>query len=743
MINPTPSFTFPSLTVSEAEKNEEYHKKFVQAIIHRSVADGYADRYAIANECVNFYLGLQSGEDFDFLQKAEDGDVLPAKWINFNKINTKINLLVGELAERGYDISVRALNKEARVRRLQEKDRLRMEMVFQPIAQELESEFGMPVQSQEGFIPQDDDELDDYMNVDYRELAEIVMEYALKFLNKKNKWDYERIALFRDVLIQNMCFVRNEICDGIPVAKRVDPRLMTWDVNAGDDFLSDSTFFGEIEYMPVAYAADKYNLTKKEIEEVYEQFKSFNGSGSGLGLQTAINDFSAIDRSSNLKFFKMVGPGDLRVLVVRACWLDYKKMKHEIKEDSYGATHVKRVSDEVSDDKETVKKNVVQIWRQGTLIGGKILKDWGEMKNQTRSVDGMAYTEPPYKALIPNYMNQTAVSKVHQLKGLQNLKDMTMYNIQLAMSRAGTKGIFYDVAQLPEDFDINRAMKYLKSVGIAFIDSNANGIQSSYNQFKEFDLSLSQSVVQLMQISDMIDREMDAVSGINEARQGIVQNSSQAVGVTQSALVQSSLSTALYFKLFSQFCSAVWNYQAKLVKIAFPKNRERFSPIIGDVGVNFLETDVDLDLNDYGVFVEEHPPIVQDSQNFQQIVIAALQAGQLSFADAMNLLMERDIKAGVRKLDRKIRKREEQAAQQQQEMMMMEQEQAQAEQQQAQQDREADLAKEQMKQDGSMKQVLAKGRMDMKANIIDFRKDLMLAKMQKAIAKQKQGQARK
>jgi len=209
------------------------------------------------------------------------------------------------------------------------------------------------------------------------------------------------------------------------------------------------------------------------------------------------------------------------------------------------------------------------------------------------------------------------------------------------------------------------------------------------------------------------------------------------------ALIQSNLSTALYFKLFSQFCTNVWNYQAKLVKIAFPKNKERFSPIIGDAGVNFLETDLDLDLNDYGVFVEEHPPIIQDSQNFQQIVIAALQAGQLSFADAMNLLMERDIKAGVRKLDRKIKKREEMAAQQQEQMMMAEQEQAAAQQEQMAQDRQADIAKEQMKQDGSMKQVLAKGRMDMKNNIIDFRKDLALAKMQKAIAKQKQGQTKR
>lgn len=735
MTTTTPTYTFPKLTVKESEKNEDWHKKFVQAILNRSIADGYANRYAIANECVNFYLGLQSGDEFDFLQKAEDGDVLPAQWIVFNKINTKINLLIGELAERGYDISVKALNKEARVRKLEEKERLRVEMRFAPVAAELEDSLGLPVQSDEGFIPESEEELDDFIDMDYKEISEIVMESALKFVCKRNGWDYNRIALFRDLLIQNMCFVRNDIIGGVPVAKHVDPRWMVWDVNATDDFLSDSTYFGEIEYMPISQAVDRYSLTDKQVEQVYGAYQDYL-SGVNQSTMGSTSDFSVIDRSNNLRFFKSTGGGELRVLVMRGCWLDYKKMSHKLSTDSAGTEHLRKVHPDA--EGEDIKKNRIQIWRQGTLIGGSILKEWGELPNQVRNVDSLAFTEAPYKALIPNYLNNTAVSKVQQLKSLQKLKDITMYNIQLAMARAGTKGIFYDVAQLPEDFDINRAMKYLKSVGIAFIDSTASGGAASFNQFKEFDLSLSSSIQQYLQISQMIDQEMDSISGINEARQGQVKSASQAVGVTQSALIQSNLSTAVYFKLFSQFCSNVLNQQAKLIKIAFPKNKARFAPIIGDSGINFLETDIELDLNDYGVFVEEHPPIIQDTQNFQQIVIAALQAGQLTFYDAMNLLLERDVKAGVRKLERNLKKREQMQMEQQQAMMQAEQEQAAAEQEQVAQAKQADMAMKQMELDGQMKQVLAKGRMDLKSNLIDFRKDLALAKMQKELKKQKE-----
>src|SRR5690606_23854152 len=115
------------------------------------------------------------------------------------------------------------------------------------------------------------------------------------------------------------------------------------------------------------------------------------------------------------------------------------------------------------------------------------------------------------------------------------------------------------------------------------------------------------------------------------------QGASQAVGVTRSALLQSSLITAPLFNLFDEFSTRVWNYQAKLVKIAFPENPERFAPIIGDVAIDFLTNDVHLDLNDYGVYVTVTPALLDDLNSFQQIVMSALQAGAVDFKSALVL----------------------------------------------------------------------------------------------------------
>lgn len=712
------SFNFPNLNIPDKEKNEEWHKKFVQAIVFQNINDKYTFSYSSMNECVNFYQGLQSGEEFNFMQEAEDGETLPAKWVNYNKIKVKIDLLLGELSQKGYDILVKSVNKDAKVRKLEEKRRLMVEMKLNPIAQGLEEQYGLPLTSSE-FIPESEEELDEYFDNNYKEIAEIVMESALKFISKKNKWDYERYAMFRDLLIFGRVVSKTELENGIPRSRRIDPRLFIFDANATDDYLSDSTYYGEVRYMNIADAAQKYNLTQKELDEAYKSYREFMDTSKG---GSYISDFAAIDQDT-LKFFDNA-EGELRVLVVEACWVDSKLYNHKVSVDKYGNEHYKRVSDTYKG--KDVDKKRLKIWRKGTLIGGKFLKNWGELENQPRDLDTLAETEAPYKVLIPNFLNGQGISKVHQLKNLQNLKDIAMYNVQLAMARAGTKGFVYDTAQVPDDWDVHTVMKYLKSVGIAFINSKKDGLPANFNQFQQIDLSLSQSIQYLLEISMMVDREMDAISGINEARQGIVQNASQAVGVTQSALMQSSLSTAGYFKLFEDLCTSILNLQAKLVKIAWA-GKEKFAPIIGDTGINFLEEDIDLDLNDYAVFVESIPPALDDIQKFQELIIAALQAGQLDFVDAMKLLREKDVTQGIRRFEKEINKKQKEQMEQEQ---ALQQQQAEAQQALQQQKSQSEMAKSQMdtqgniqvqeiKNNGDIRKILTKGRIDLSIKKID------------------------
>jgi hypothetical protein len=160
------------------------------------------------------------------------------------------------------------------------------------------------------------------------------------------------------------------------------------------------------------------------------------------------------------------------------------------------------------------------------------------------------------------------------------------------------------------------------------------------------------------------------------------------VGVTNSALLQSNLVTATYFKGFERFCNRVMNHQARLIKICWA-GKEVFAPIIGDVGIDFLKDNIDISLDEFDVVVQTLPPLVQDRQKLEQIVMAAIQSGSLELVDALDIMLEPDTRAAVRKLKRKmtIRKMMEmqQQQQQQQHEQQLQQQQAQAQQQQQQQ----------------------------------------------------------
>jgi hypothetical protein len=725
----TGNASFPRIDVPKKEKEtEKYHKDFTLAIINDSIHSSYDIDYTAMNESVTFFNGDQGGDEFNFVQSAEDGEVLPATWITFNRIRSMLEVLFGELQAKGYQINATSINKDAKARKLQVKEESRINMKMTPDREMLEQSVGLSLKPK-GFIPQDEEELDSFYSYTFKEKNEIIMEYALRWLAKKHRWSYTRLAAYRDLMIMGRCFYITEMKDGLPYTRRIDPRFMLFDTNATDDFLSDSSYFGELRYMTIADASSKYNITEKELTDLSGQHGQYQRAQS-----TPINNglFSGLAGSS-LNYFKGEG-NELRVLVMTGYWQDQEVLKHRESTDSYGGEHIKEVSDTATKGKLT--SNTISQWRRATLVGGTLVRDWGVLENSVRENDSLAETSCPIKGLIPNYLNGRGVSKVDQVKGLQKLKDLAMYNVQLEMTTAGRKGFVYDTSQTPDGWDIHTVMKYLKTAGIAFIDSKKDGMAASHNQFQKIDQSLSESVNHYMNIASMMDAQMDAITGINDARQGEIQGANQAVGVTQAALMQSNMATKMYEDLFRMLNEATLNYQAGLVKISFADN-DRYAPIIGDVGVNFLAQTTDLELDDFGIFMEELPPLLQDLTTFREIVTAALNAGQLDFITATKLLIEKDIVVGIQRFEAADRQRRTEA---QQAAQADAQATAEAEERRFQQEHGSKESLENIKGDYGMKEqqlenkgdldvVITKGKVDAGMKNVDVTRDITLAKL--------------
>ncbi len=671
------SSSYPLITTPEKDKNENYHRSWVQGICSSTFTESWANNYQVLEMLYRYFLEGSSPDLTAYLQTAPDGSSMPGVWMSLNSVKDKLETLIGEMEERGYDIKVRALNKEAISRKLEEKERLRVERRLQPIANYVKQVAGVQVQKDE-YIPQTDKELDEYIDLTFKDKAEIIMEAALKFIARFSEWDEKRKALFRDVLIANRAIVKNEIIRGVPQSRRIDPLKFIFDPNSTDDMLSDSTFFGEVEYMPMAAAAERYGLTVEELEQARSSYDDFLGMGNpAAGADSAFNCMPG----QRLKWFKVID-GTPRCLVLRACWRDYKVLNHKsetIEKHGVKTTHTQEVDKVSEKEKDKIITNKIECWRQGTLIGGVILKEWGECPNQPRDLSSFEKTEPPYKVWVPNFLIGRSVGKLEQLVGLQLLKDISMYHVQLAMARSAGKVLMLDEAFIPDGWTKEAVVSHLKTDGITWVNSKEYQMaQGNINLMESFDLTLSESVGQYFTIMQYIDSQISIISGVTPERQGVVQGSSQAVGVTQAALFQSNLVTAPYFKGFERFCGRVLNHQAKMVKIAWANN-EKFAPIIGDTGIDFLKDNIDLDLDEFGVFVESLPPVLLDRQQLEKTLDIYLQVSQGDpqiLADVLAIRLEPDTKAAIRRFQRMVYKRAQEAQAQAQQQMQMEQQQA-------------------------------------------------------------------
>jgi len=708
------TYSFPSIAVPDKEKkNSEYYDKWVRAIVSNSFTDNWTTNYNRLKVLYSFYQDGTGNDLTGYLQTAPDGSAMPGIWTTQNSVKTRMRSLIGELEERGYLIKARAINSEAQSRKLEERERLRVKRKLQSLAQYVEQETGLSMEYPE-YVPQSDEELREYIDLTWKDKNVLILEGALKWIAKRSHWDEARKRLFIDVLIANIMVVKDEIIKGIPQSRHVDPMRFIYDPNSTDDMLSDSTYFGEVDYIPLSVAAERYGLTEEELQESYNTYQSFLGMGvDNRGTQ---DPGWGCMPGQVLKWFKAVD-GTPRCLVIKACWRDYKTLAHKYeRKEEYDTEHLQDVTDKEvrKRDEDKIIYNKIECWRQGTIIGGKFLREWGECPNQARDLDSLEISEAPYKVWIPEFLLGKSTSIVEQLTGLQLLKDIALYQLQIQMARAVGKVIVFDEAMMPNGMTRESVTRYIKADGIAWVNSKEYQLGSGMNLFKDYDLSLSESIGQAINLIEYFDRQIDNISGVNAERQGQLTTGSQAVGNTQAVLFQSNLITAPYFKGFERFCSRVLNHQAKLVKVAWAA-KEKFAPIIGDVGVDFLKDNIDISLDSFDVVVESLPPSTIDRQKLEQMLSIVIQVDPEFIDYALEIMLEQDITVAVRKFQRlRLQRRRLQKTQEQAQMEQEQQNQQQQmdlQQQQLQfQMQNSPTALQQMKNQGNLQKTLVTSR---------------------------------
>ena len=150
------------------------------------------------------------------------------------------------------------------------------------------------------------------------------------------------------------------------------------------------------------------------------------------------------------------------------------------------------------------------------------------------------------------------------------------------------------------------------------------------------------------------------VTGLNEARDGSLPDRDTLVGLQKIAAQQSNIATkhinnaSLYLTL--RLCENISKKLADVVR--FPLTANALKNSISTFNVRTLQEVANLNLHDFGIFLDLEPDEEEKAQLEQNIQVA-LQSGGIDLEDAIDLRQIRNLKLANQMLKQKRRLKQE------------------------------------------------------------------------------------
>jgi len=581
---------FPRQNIPESKKTKKWHNDCVDFFIQQEQVESYVSNKTKDYENYLIASGEFNKDQFKYVTDMY-GMTAPARLVNYPLIQNKLDLLAGELITQPLQYTVNVINRNAIRRKTEELVNIAAEVIMKPERKKIEEVTGTPIPDEDlgEEIPPD---VESFMKMNFRTSVEKQVSVGLKYCIEK--WDLKSVFKrgFYDLEITNKEFYRVYVKNRTPYVERVDPRQIIYDQDGDKESLQDSLYAGVDNWYTVNELMDRFEMTSKEIDELEklanQDPKFYN------------------DNNSNNSYITNDGKNGLRLRVIDVQWKSIKMINYKLSPNKYDPDtdyHKMMPDDYVAKKGEKIVRKGITEVRQAIRIGHEMLIQYGAKPNQIRYEENYANTKLDFYGVIRNNFSGSTLSIVDALKNIQLMYNIVMFHIDGALARSGGKAIVYDVSQKPKDVPLADVMYHAKNSGLIMINSKQEGGQmSSFNQWKDVDFTLSQSVSQMINLKSMLEETADKLTGITASRAG-VNKTSDAVGVNERSVMQSTLITAPLFDIHFKIVSEVLQGMANLMKYCWGEDGHMVN-VFGDMGMEVFKIDKSVGLEEYGIFVK-------------------------------------------------------------------------------------------------------------------------------------------
>jgi len=672
---------FPSQFVSDKEKaSEEFGLQIGQAIQYEwfkkdSSGCRFYSQWKDFHRLRLYARGEQSVAKYKN-ELSIDGDLsyLNLDWTPIPILPKFIDIVVNGMSDRLFKVKAYAQDAMSQEHRSSYQDMIEGQMVAKPILQTIMDKTGAnPFVTDPADLPNTDEELALYMQLNYKPAIEIAEETAINTIFEANHYDDIRKRVDYDQTVIGIGIAKHEFLkgDGVRISY-VDPASVIYSYTE-DPFFKDCFYWGEIKTVPINELKKiDPKLTNADLEEISNYSQSW---WDYYNVAQFYNNDIFFKDTTTLLYFNYKTTKDI---VYKKKTSDTGNIKMIEKDDTFNPPQ------EMMDDGNFEKvSKTIDVWYEGIMVmGTNFLIKWEMAENMVRPKSATQHAMPNYVACAPRMYKGVIESLTRRMIPFADLIQITHLKLQQVISKVVPDGVFIDADGLNE-VDLGTGAAYNPEDALRLYFQTGSVIGRSFTQDGDFN-NARVPITQLTSNSGASKTQMllsnynhylsqiRQVTGLNEARDGSTPDPNALVGVQKLAALNSNTATrhilesSLY--IYRTLAEALTYRISDILEYA--DFRDEFTNQIGKYNVNILNSIKDLYIYDFGIFIEVSPDEEQKAQ-LEQNIQTALTKGDINLEDAIDIREIKNIKVAnqLLKLKRKSKQdREEKMAMQAQAM---------------------------------------------------------------------------
>jgi hypothetical protein len=643
---------YPNALASEEQKaTHEYGLQYFRSMYQDWAGENNVlleSRRLRWQEARDYAGGKQNVQQYkDLLSVQGDQSYINLDWSIVPILPKFIDIVVNSLTNADYYVKATAIDPTATDKRKEDELRMKTSMLMNDFFMEIEAISGMPLSQDSTYKPYDQDDLELYMQLTYKQAVEIAIEQGLQLAMSINDWTEIAKRVIRDLVVIGTGAVKTEVDHRGVIIRYVDPMYLVTTYSDDNDFTNIS-HAGEVKRITLsALKAEAGNqLEEWQYEKIARDYAGKHGNAKKFRTVPMVT-------GTGYEYYEY---DSFLVDVLDAQFIVPNEITHEKKYNAYGGYSVNKRKAGYKPPKKSKHKREVIItsyeckYVGKMIVGTDMIFDYKKAPNQVRAKSALHKTKLDYIIYAPNIDFMKNQSLCERMVPFANQIQLVHLKLQHLIAKARPKGMALEVGSL-ENVPKGKGQTFKPLELQEIYDQTGNyyfrvlddeGNPSSARPITELEGGVGRSLGEMLGLYNQYLQQMRDVSGVNEARDGNVPSKDSVVGVAKLNLLASNNATRAindaYLNIMRRMSESSILMIQDLVK--YHKPYQGYVHAIGEMNMSAIEVTRDVSLHEFGIMIEPEPN-EEDKAYLEQNIQASLTEKELRIEDAQ---MIRDIK---------------------------------------------------------------------------------------------------